>query len=127
MRFLDYPHKPLIFMNFVMVFHVNPALGGVGRGRDPLHNSCESVAAGSGWAARRLFAVNSSAIAKKNNAADRPSPVDHRPQGVMQRVPRGRITIAELPTRSRCSEQRLTRHDTAPALWQAWFQCKKGL
>ena len=34
MRFLDYPHKPLIFMNFVMVFHVNPALGGAGKGRD---------------------------------------------------------------------------------------------
>ena len=33
--------------------------------RDPLHNSCESVAAGSGWAARRLFAVNSPAIDKK--------------------------------------------------------------
>ena len=46
------------------------------------------MAAGSGWAARRLFAANSTAIGKKNNAADRPSPVDHRPQGVMQRVPR---------------------------------------
>ena len=56
--------------------------------RDPLHNSCESVAAGSGWAARRLFAANSPAIGKKNNAADRPSPADHRPQGVVQRVPR---------------------------------------
>ena len=55
--------------------------------RDPLHNSCESVAAGSGWAARRLFAVNSPAIDKKNNAADRPSPADQRPQGVMQWVP----------------------------------------
>ena len=54
--------------------------------KDPLHNSCESVAAGSGWAARRLFAVNSPAIDKKNNAADRPRPVDHSPQGVMQRV-----------------------------------------
>ena len=56
--------------------------------RDPLHNSGEAVAVGSGWAARRLFAANSTAIGKKNNAADRPSPVDHRPQGVMQRVPR---------------------------------------
>ncbi len=55
--------------------------------RDPLHNSGEAVAVGSGWAARRLFAGNSPAIAKKNNAADRPSPADHRPQGVMQRVP----------------------------------------
>ncbi len=55
--------------------------------RDPLHNSGEAVAVGSGWAARRLFAGNSPAIAKKNNAADRPSPADYRPQGVMQRVP----------------------------------------
>ena len=55
--------------------------------RDPLHNSGEAVAVGSGWTARRLLAGNSPAIAKKNNAADRPSPADHRPQGVMQRVP----------------------------------------
>ena len=55
--------------------------------RDPLHNPREAVAAGWGWAARRLFAANSRAIGKKNNAADRPIPADHRPQGVMQRVP----------------------------------------
>ena len=41
---------------------------------------------GSGWAARRLFAANSMAIGKKNNAADRPGPRYHRPQGVMQRA-----------------------------------------
>ena len=36
--------------------------------------------------------------AKKNNAADRPSPVDHRPQGVMQRVPNGGLCwITERP------------------------------
>ncbi|TAG33284.1 MAG: DUF3429 family protein, partial [Polaromonas sp.] len=35
-----------------------------------------------------LFAANSTAIGKKSNAADRPSPADHRPQGVMQRAPR---------------------------------------
>ncbi len=34
------------------------------------------------------FLVNSPAIDKKSNAADRPSPPDHSPQGVMQRVPR---------------------------------------
>ena len=34
MRFLDYPDKPLIFMNFVMVLHVNFALGGDGKGAD---------------------------------------------------------------------------------------------
>jgi len=63
--------------------------------RDPLHNSGEAVAVGSGWAARRLFAGNSLAIAKKNNAADRPSPADHRPQGVMQMVPRLPATWAQ--------------------------------
>ena len=56
--------------------------------RDPLHNSGATVAGGSGWAARRLFASNSPAIGKKNNAVDRLSPHDHRPQGVVQRVPR---------------------------------------
>ena len=54
--------------------------------RDPLHNSGGAVAVGSGWAARRLFAANSKAIGKKSNAVDRPSPADHRPQRVMQRV-----------------------------------------
>ena len=54
--------------------------------KDPLHNSGGVVVRGSGWAARRLFAANSMAIGKKNNAADRPSPRYHRPQGVMQRV-----------------------------------------
>ena len=55
--------------------------------REPLHNSGEAVAVGSGWATRRLFAANSMAIGKKNNAVDRPSPADHRPQGVVQRFP----------------------------------------
>ena len=36
---------------------------------------------------RRLFAANSPPIGKKNNEVDRPSPRDHRPQGVMQRAP----------------------------------------
>jgi general secretion pathway protein K len=56
--------------------------------KEPLYHSGEAVAVGSGWAARRLFAANSRAIGKKNNAADRPSPADHRPQGVMQRLPK---------------------------------------
>lgn len=34
------------------------------------------------------FLANSTAIGKKNNVADRPIPADHRPQEVMQRVPR---------------------------------------
>jgi hypothetical protein len=37
---------------------------------------------------KAYFAGNSRAIGKKNNAADHPSPADHRPQGVMQRLPR---------------------------------------
>ena len=40
--------------------------------RDALYKSGEAVAVGSGWAARRLFAVNSTAIGSKKNAADRP-------------------------------------------------------
>jgi hypothetical protein len=54
--------------------------------KNPLHNSGEALVCGSRWAARRLFAVNSPAIGKKNNAADRSSPRHHRPQGVIQRV-----------------------------------------
>ena len=64
-----------------------PLIGNSLSPRDPLHNSGGAVVRGSGWAARRLFAANSIAIGKKNNAADRPSPRYHRPQGVMQRVP----------------------------------------
>ena len=55
--------------------------------RDALHNSGEAVAVESRWVARRLFAANSTAIGNKNNAADRPSPADHRSQGVVQIVP----------------------------------------
>ena len=54
---------------------------------NPLQNSGESVPVGSRWVARRLFAVNSTAVGKKNNAVDRPSLDDLRSQGVMQRVP----------------------------------------
>ncbi len=64
------------------------------RARDALHNSGGTVVRGSGWAARRLFAANSIAIGKKNNAADRPSPRYHKPQGVMQRVPRVRADVS---------------------------------
>ncbi|TAG36665.1 MAG: hypothetical protein EAZ34_01010 [Polaromonas sp.] len=35
---------------------------------------------------RRLFAALQQGMAKKNNAADRPSPAIHRPQRVMQRL-----------------------------------------
>jgi hypothetical protein len=34
------------------------------------------------------FLANSPRMAKKSNATGCPSPPDHRPQGVMQRVPR---------------------------------------
>jgi hypothetical protein len=43
------------------------------------------------------FLANSPAIGKKSNAADRPSPPDHRPQGVMQRIP---DTISAWPVQS---------------------------
>ena len=57
--------------------------------RDPLYYSGEAVVVGSGWATRRLFAALQHGVAKKNNAVDRPNPANHRPQGVMQRVPNG--------------------------------------
>ena len=57
--------------------------------KEPLHNSGEAVAVGAGWEAKRLFRANSTAVRKKNNAADRPSPADHRPRGIMQRILKG--------------------------------------
>ena len=80
------PHVPLRTERAGPYPYGRHHLGRGGLVKDPLHNSGEAVAVGSGWAARRLFAANSTAIGKKNNAADRPSPVDHGPQGVMQRV-----------------------------------------
>ena len=59
--------------------------------RGLVYHSDGPVASGLGWAARRLFAANSPAIGNKSNAADRPSPLDHRPQGVMQRVFEGQF------------------------------------
>ena len=44
-----------------------------------------------GMGYKAVFAANSSAIGKKSNAVDRPSPRCHRPQGVMQAIPRGRF------------------------------------
>ena len=72
-------------VQFRCCFNSQPAIE---TAREPLHNSGEAVAVGSGWATRRLFAANSEAIGKKNNATGRPSPADHRPQGVMQRLSR---------------------------------------
>ena len=57
------------------------------RAMDALHYSCVTLASGLGRDARRFFEANSTAIGEKNNAADRPSPLDHRPQRVMQSVP----------------------------------------
>src|SRR3989344_584968 len=45
---------------------------------------------GSGWGTRHLFAANSRAIGKKSNAVDHPRPRYHRPQGVVQVIPRAR-------------------------------------
>jgi 2-keto-4-pentenoate hydratase len=55
--------------------------------RDALHNSCEAVVARIGMGYKAFFAANSTAIGKKNNAVDRPSPCCHSPQGVMQSIP----------------------------------------
>ena len=76
--------------------------------RDPLHNSGETVTFGSGWALRRRFAARSTVIGKKNNAADSPSPSDHRPQGVMQRILRSSSIKSSifLPSAKRFSRRR---------------------
>ena len=61
--------------------------------RDPLYNSGEDVANESEWTAKFFIEANSWAIGEKSNAAERPSPADHRPQGVMQRVLNVRLAI----------------------------------
>jgi hypothetical protein len=48
--------------------------------KDALHNSCEAVVARIGMGYKAFFAANSSAISKKNNAVDRPSPCRHSSQ-----------------------------------------------
>ena len=42
------------------------------------------------------FAANSTAIGKKFNAADRPSPGYHGPRGVMQRVLKYRLFLLQV-------------------------------
>ncbi len=60
---------------------------GLGNSRDPLHNSSRVRVGRIGMGCKADFAANSTAIGKKFNAADRPSPVYHGPRGIMQRVP----------------------------------------
>ena len=55
--------------------------------RDPLHDSSRVRVGRIGMGCKADFAGNSTAIGKKFNAADRPSPGYHGPRGVMQRVP----------------------------------------
>ena len=51
-----------------------------------------------GMGRKASFLANSTAIGKKSNAADRPSPCCHQPQGFVQRVPREKsIYIHEAP------------------------------
>ncbi len=55
------------------------------------------------------FAANSTAIGKKGNAADRPSPRYHTPRGVMQSVPMFMSNSAMSPTQNPdTTDQRLT-------------------
>jgi hypothetical protein len=52
--------------------------------------------AGRDGLARRLVAGNSPAMDKKSHVANRPSPFDHRPQRVVQRVPRAGLVRARV-------------------------------
>ena len=70
--------------------------------KGPLQHSGAAVAVGMGWfgvawAARCVFTVNSTAIGKNNDAADRPGPAAYKPQEVVQRVP------DDTPSPPRCS------------------------
>ena len=56
------------------------------RPREPLHNPSRVRVDRIGMGCKADFAGNSTAIGKKFNAADRPSPGYHGPQGVMQRL-----------------------------------------
>ena len=56
--------------------------------RESLHNSSRVCVDRIGMGCKADFAANSTAIGKKFNAADRPSPGYHGPRGVMQRVPK---------------------------------------
>ena len=73
--------------------------------REPLNNYGESVAVGSGWDARRLFAAHSGAMGQKSNAADRPRPADRRAPRVVQRLPRdNRKVLATLGSNDQNNE-----------------------
>ena len=62
--------------------------------RDLLHNLSRVRVGRIGMGCKADFAVNSTAIEKKFNAADRPRPGYHGPREVMQRVPRLFIIVA---------------------------------
>ena len=54
--------------------------------KEPLHNPSRVRVDRIGMGRKADFAANSTAIGKKFNAADRPSPVYHGPRGVVQRL-----------------------------------------
>ena len=54
--------------------------------KDPLHNSSRVRVDRIGMGCKADLAANSTAIGKKFNAADHPSPDYHGPRGVMQTV-----------------------------------------
>ena len=53
------------------------------------------------------FAANSTAIGKKFNAADRPSPGYHGPRGVMQRVPTLQTRLSIIVAQFKVGQQQL--------------------
>ena len=59
--------------------------------RGDLHNPREAVVARIGMGHKASFLANSRAIGKKSNAVDRPRPRYHRPQGVVQVIPKATL------------------------------------
>ena len=76
---------------------------------DPLHNSSRVRVGRIGMGCKADFAGNSTAIGKKFNAADRPSPSCHGPRGVVQRVP-----VAAAQTWLSLKQARLCRSASLP-------------
>ena len=90
--------------------------------RDPLHNAGGTVVRGSVWAARRLFAADSMAIGKKNNASGEPAP----PQtaGSYAKDPQGGSTLSQAcPWR----QGRFPVLGVASELRQSLMKCYLGL
>ena len=86
--------------------------------QDPLHNSSRVRVDRIGMDCKADFAANSTAIGKKFNAADRPSPGYHGPRGVTQRVLNG-LTVAIMTDLGQGEKLWLKADDESRALFEA--------